>query len=80
MDYFVHVVALGIIRCSTWPCAPNLTASLEIQICRCIGNTRTVVEALGLTYQNSKKLEELTESHQSRSPSSSVAEAEINDM
>ena len=31
-------------------------------------------------YQNSKKLEELNESHESRSPSSSTVEAEINDM
>ena len=31
-------------------------------------------------YHNSKKLEELNESHESRSPSSSTAEVEINDM
>ena len=51
----VHV-ALRIIPCSSWPCAPNLTASLEIQICRCIGNTRTVVEALGLAIHKGQVL------------------------
>ena len=44
----------SVCRSNSRPCAPNLTASLILFICRCIGNTRTIVEALGLTIHKGK--------------------------